>query len=641
MAFFGSPLNDFQDTKHITKHAQNSDHRQYGYFPLNQTFLLARMDIRVRLRPWLESRLNEGWIEGLCWVDQEKGIFRIPWKHHSKHTWTEQDAAIFKDWAVVTGRYREGIDDPDWPMWKTRLRCALNKAPDIQEVKQRHNLHCDEPFKVYRFISKTESLWRANATRNASMIFDGLPSLGQLAATFNVHNFSARRSSSSSTVGHQRRPTILIGRLSSLARNDSAPYQSRPLAIVRRRDQLFVKKLSLRSLLPSSQVRAAHLLPQHVHSVNTGPLDSLDVGAVQEVLSSPSPQFSGFHSSPVNSPSVPVLHPPSYLPLLPDIMEPEFHQLGVRIQHLNIRVRDAIVTNPNGCCIYFGRFDEALAANPATDPPDSISITSSPDALEMAITHNVADENRAYVDMLLSNMIRGIIVTASSNDGSIYVRRLCRCAVFAYYLDEGVGDYVLIKKVFRRECVKIFDYPQFAAQLEYYRLGQGSKPHFEVVLAFGQQLRSGLSTQNLLVWCRVASCRAWFQVQRVISGLKTPECAFPLSVPGSLNSNQSVLVGDEVSSMPPDDIDVCVPDANGVEISLYSPPAGIKLEPEEVEEEVVVSTSLGDDVSSSALIDSDHGNPPVDGEVMAEVIEGDEVVEMPQEESLLTNLAVE
>uniref|UniRef100_A0A0R3X3C6 IRF tryptophan pentad repeat domain-containing protein n=1 Tax=Hydatigena taeniaeformis TaxID=6205 RepID=A0A0R3X3C6_HYDTA len=603
---------------------------------------LTRMDIRVRLRPWLESRLNEGWIEGLCWVDQEKGIFRIPWKHHSKHTWTEQDAAIFKDWAVVTGRYREGIDDPDWPMWKTRLRCALNKAPDIQEVKQRHNLHCDEPFKVYRFISKTESLWRANATRNASMIFDGLPSLGQLATTFNVHSLSARRSSNSSTAGHQRRPTILIGRLSSLARNDSAPYQNRPLAIVRRRDQLFVKKLSLRSLLPSSsQVHAPLLLSQHVHPVNASSLDSLDVGAVQEVLSSPSPQFSNLNSNPMTSPSIPVLHPPSYLPLLPDIMEPEFHQLGVRIQHLSVRVRDAIVTNPNGCCIYFGRFDEALAANPVADPPDSISITSTPDAIEMAITHNVADENRAYVDMLLSNMIRGIVVTASSSDGSIYVRRLCRCAVFAYYLDEGVGDYVLIKKVFRRECVKIFDYPRFAAQLEYYRLGQGPKPHFEVVLAFGQQLRPGLLTQNLLVWCRIASCRAWFQVQRVISGPKTPECAFPLSVPGSLISNQGMLVGDEVSSIPTDDIDVCVPDASGVEISLYSPPAGIKLEPEEVEEEVVVSTSLGDDVTPSALIDSDHGNPSVGGEVISEVIEEEEVVEMPQDESLLTNLAVE
>ncbi|VDP79712.1 unnamed protein product [Echinostoma caproni] len=139
------------------------------------------MEIRVRLRPWLESRLNEGIIDGLSWIDREKGIFKIPWKHHSKHTWTEADAAIFKDWAVVTGRYRAGVDSPDWPMWKTRLRCALNKAPDIQEVRQRHNLRCEEPFKVYRFISKTESLWRANATRNASMIFDGVYSFPKMA----------------------------------------------------------------------------------------------------------------------------------------------------------------------------------------------------------------------------------------------------------------------------------------------------------------------------------------------------------------------------------------------------------------------------------------------------------------------------
>lgn len=43
-----------------------------------------------------------------------------------------------------------------------------------------------------------------------------------------------------------------------------------------------------------------------------------------------------------------------------DILEPEYHQLGIRIHHLNTRVRDLIVTNPNGCCIYFGRFDEVI-----------------------------------------------------------------------------------------------------------------------------------------------------------------------------------------------------------------------------------------------------------------------------------------
>ena len=375
---------------------------------------------------------------------------------------------------------------------------------------------------VYRFISKTESLWRANATRNASMIFDGLPSLGQLTTAFNMHNLSARRSTNApTTVAHQRRPTILISRIpSSLARNEAAPYpyhQNRSLAIIRRRDQLFVKKISLRSLLPStsSQVQTPSPVTQHIPSMNTGPLDPLDVGAVQEVFSSPSPQFSSLYSNTSSSPSVPVLHPPSFLPLLPDIMEPEFHQLGVRIQHLNVRVRDAIVTNPNGCCIYFGRFDEVVISDTTIDTPDGVSITSSPDPIEMAITHNVSDVNRAYVDMLLTNMIRGIIVTASSADGNIYVRRLCRCAAFVYYFDEGAGEYVLIKKVLRRECVKIFDYHQFTTQLEYYRLGQGPKPHFEVVLAFGQQLTSEISTQDLLVWCRIASCRAWFQLQRV------------------------------------------------------------------------------------------------------------------------------
>lgn len=188
------------------------------------------MDARVRLRPWLERRLNEGCIDGLRWIDREKGIFRIPWKHHSKHSWTQGDAAIFKvcwyyflafskDWAVVTGRYRSGQDLPDWPMWKTRLRCALHKAPDIHELRLRHNLHSDDPYKVYRFVSKTESLWRANATRNASMIFDGIPPTQKpWFAPIPAH--SSYRGEGVGGVAHltlrgSRRPTVLMQRLST------------------------------------------------------------------------------------------------------------------------------------------------------------------------------------------------------------------------------------------------------------------------------------------------------------------------------------------------------------------------------------------------------------------------------------------
>ena len=56
----------------------------------------------------------------------------------------------------------------------------------------------------------------------------------------------------------------------------------------------------------------------------------------------------------------------------------------------------------------------------------------------MAATHYVKDVNRAYADVALTNEICGKIVTVCSADGTIYVRRLCRCAAlyndfFVYY----------------------------------------------------------------------------------------------------------------------------------------------------------------------------------------------------------------
>ena len=42
----------------------------------------------------------------------------------------------------------------------------------------------------------------------------------------------------------------------------------------------------------------------------------------------------------------------------------------------------------------------------------------------MATTYNVKDVNRAYVDVLLTNVICGNIVTTNSANGNIYVRRL-------------------------------------------------------------------------------------------------------------------------------------------------------------------------------------------------------------------------
>ena len=98
------------------------------------------------------------------------------------------------------------------------------------------------------------------------------------------------------------------------------------------------------------------------------------------------------------------------------ITEPTLWHVGVRIQHFNIRVGDAIITNPNRHCINFVRFKEAAISDYAIDTSIGVSITSSTDPIEMALMHNLSDVNRVYVDMLLTNVICGNIVLASSAD---------------------------------------------------------------------------------------------------------------------------------------------------------------------------------------------------------------------------------
>lgn len=58
-------------------------------------------------------------------------------------------------WAVYKGKYMEGRDKADPTMWKTRLRCALNKSTDFQEVPERNQLDITEPYKVYCIVHDT------------------------------------------------------------------------------------------------------------------------------------------------------------------------------------------------------------------------------------------------------------------------------------------------------------------------------------------------------------------------------------------------------------------------------------------------------------------------------------------------------
>ncbi|TRY85326.1 hypothetical protein DNTS_001191 [Danionella cerebrum] len=123
--------------------------------PASDAVPRKEMERHMRLREWLIAQIDSGIYPGLSWENEDKSMFRIPWKHAAKQDYRQsQDAALFKfqAWAMYKGKFQEGRDKADPSTWKTRLRCALNKSTDFQEVTERSQLDISEPYKVYRIL---------------------------------------------------------------------------------------------------------------------------------------------------------------------------------------------------------------------------------------------------------------------------------------------------------------------------------------------------------------------------------------------------------------------------------------------------------------------------------------------------------
>ena len=106
----------------------------------------AAEDRPERMRDWLIRMINSGRFPGLEWLDEAKTIFRVPWIHAKKRGYCkERDAALFREWAVHSGKYR---DEGDPTVWKINFRCAINGLKDILEMKDLQTEDC----RVYKVL---------------------------------------------------------------------------------------------------------------------------------------------------------------------------------------------------------------------------------------------------------------------------------------------------------------------------------------------------------------------------------------------------------------------------------------------------------------------------------------------------------
>lgn len=111
---------------------------------------------KLRFREWLVKKLDEKQIPGVQWIDRTQGIFKIPWKHASRHNWSvSDDSEIFKQWAVYSGKYRDGKDTPNPSKWKTNFRCTLNALPYFKEITDRSCPRGPVAYRIYQMMPST------------------------------------------------------------------------------------------------------------------------------------------------------------------------------------------------------------------------------------------------------------------------------------------------------------------------------------------------------------------------------------------------------------------------------------------------------------------------------------------------------
>ncbi|XP_006010437.1 interferon regulatory factor 5 [Latimeria chalumnae] len=425
---------------------------------------------RIRLKPWLLAQVESGHYPGLQWVDKERKLFQIPWRHATRHMPSHEDEnTIFKAWAKETGKFQEGLDEPDPAKWKANMRCALNKSREFKLWYDGTKETPMQPFKVYEVCdSQIEEPFACDENHCCPEDRD------------------------------EEELPIIMPRLTIADPTPVPNPGSLPSYTWMKQEVPFSNHCTNRPFDQNDMVSSNFVAPP-----SSGDIAHQNPGAPGPVGNAPIPL------PPQNIPPQPME------PLIPSVFSPHMlplTDLEIKFTYRGKQVGSLTVSNPHGCRLYYSNLEPT---------PDQVELFG-PVTLEQVrfpSTDELQNEKqRFYTNQLLDVMDRGLILEIQGQD--IYAIRLCQCKVFwSGPCAEGQGGPNPIE---REKKIKLFSLENFLNELILSQRGQtATPPSFEIFFCFGEEWPDRKPKEKKLITVQVIPVAA-----RLLSEIFSGELAW-------------------------------------------------------------------------------------------------------------------
>ncbi|XP_017295980.1 interferon regulatory factor 5 isoform X2 [Kryptolebias marmoratus] len=400
---------------------------------------------RIRLKPWLLAQVNTGRYPGLQWLSSDHRLFQIPWKHATRHTpVSDEENTIFKAWAVETGKYQEGVDEPDPAKWKANLRCALNKS---REFQLKYDGTKETPVKPYKIYEVCELPGNTDGAEDDE---EEMPNLMDLTITPRISEpstFTFGLSSNGTFAPPHVIPVPLLPMTPDLPMTSNLQAQGQ--------------------MVDQGGFGPPRGLPNRLQDLNSLPSTA---GSVQPVPESMEASNTGV----IQNQADPQNHQPCKYDLLSSV---PLTDLDLKFLYRGRTTGSLTVSNPQGCRLYYGHLE------PTPEQVDLFGPVTLQQVLFPGTSEIQNQKQRFYTEALLDVMDRGLILEIQEQD--IYAIRLCQCKVF--WSGPGMPEQGPPNPMERERKIKVFSLNDFLQGLILFQKGETpNPPPFEVFFCFGE-----------------------------------------------------------------------------------------------------------------------------------------------------------